>query len=116
MIIVNVEIHPHGRPEGSKQIMRMAIANVGPKDLNHDYYCYDAWISKEDMAGDTLGISNVQLSTRDKPDVSVVHRRDRGVTALVRTVLNEWDDEEYAHAQAANNPDPELHIVEEAAA
>lgn len=115
MIIVNVEIHPHGRPEGSKQIMRMAIANVGAKDLDHEYYCYDAWISKEDMQGDALGITNVQLNTSAKPDVSVVHRRDRGVTELVRTVLNAYDEDEYIHAQAANNPDP-LHIVEAVAA
>ncbi len=122
MIIVNVEIHPHGRPEGSRQIMRMAIANVGPhRKLSDDvmadptYYDYNAWLSKEDMAGDALGINNVQLDLKRPPDVTVMHRRDRGVTALIRAVLNEWDEEEEYRVEVTNDPDL-YHIVEAVAA
>lgn len=87
MLIVNVDLVPHGRAAQTRTIARAAIVNVGPKDLDREFYCYDAWISKEDPFGDRF---RVQLDTSSKPDVSVVHQRDLGALVLVRTILNTW--------------------------
>lgn len=100
MLIVNVDLVPHGRAAQTKTIARIAIANVGAKSLDKEYYSYDAWISKEDPVGDRLGINNTQLDTSRDADIRVVHRRERGALALVRTILNEWDEYEDLHEAA----------------
>ena len=100
MLIVNVDLVPHGRAAETKTIARIAIANVGPKDMDGEYYCYDAWISTEDPVGDRLGLNNTQLDTSRNADISVVHQRERGALTLVRTVLNGWKEYEQAHKDA----------------
>lgn len=100
MLIVNVDLVPFGRAAQTKTIARIAIANDGPKDLNKEYYCYHAWISKEDPVGDKLGLSTVQLDTSVKPDVYVVHRRERGAIALLHRVLEEYDEYAHLHQEA----------------
>lgn len=106
MLIVNVDLVPHGRAAETKTIARIAIANDGPKRTLKDHYGdvehyhYIAWFSKEDPVGDKLGINNTQVDTDRDPDVCVIHRRDRGALALVRTILDEWDEYEQIHKDA----------------
>ena len=83
MLKIDIELHPHGRPEASKRLHRIVIGSRGPAALT-GFYKYDYWIWDEDQQSVSC------LDENNPPLGQVVHLRRKGALALLDTVLQDF--------------------------
>lgn len=92
MLLVTIEIVPHGQWADRYPIQRLYIANVGGNAHKADYHI---WLDK-DPTDKTV--------ERPQPDLQIKKfKREKGATELVRQALNKWHAKNNKEAHRAKS-------------